>query len=63
MKTVKIKASADVVKSMREIRDNISNEIINMTYAEERAFLDGLLQQKEPFNIQDAAAKTKSILS
>jgi hypothetical protein len=30
---------------MREIRDKISLEIMNMTYAEERAYLDNLLLQ------------------
>jgi len=30
---------------MREIRDKISLEIIDMTYEEERAYLDKLLEQ------------------
>ena len=33
----------DSVKVMREIRDKISLEIINMTYEEERAYLDKLI--------------------
>lgn len=33
----------DAVKTMREIRDKISQEIMNMTYEEERAYLDNLL--------------------
>lgn len=33
----------DAVKMMREIRDKISSEIMNMTYEEERAYLDKLL--------------------
>jgi hypothetical protein len=33
----------DAVKMMREIRDKISLEIMNMTYEEERAYLDKLL--------------------
>ena len=34
----------DAVKSMREIRDKISLEIMNMNYEEERAYLDKLLE-------------------
>ncbi len=33
----------DAIKVMREIRDKISIEIMNMTYEEERAYLDKLL--------------------
>lgn len=32
---------------MREIRDKLSLEIMNMTYEEERAYLDKLLAQGE----------------
>jgi len=35
----------DAVKVMREIRDKISLEIMNMTYEEERAYLDRLIRQ------------------
>ena len=35
----------DAVKVMREIRDKISLEIMNMTYEEERAYLDRILRQ------------------
>jgi len=34
----------DAIKTMREIRDQISNEIMNMTYEEERSYLDKLLK-------------------
>lgn len=37
----------DVVKDLRKIRDQISNEIKEMTFAEERAYLDKLLADKE----------------
>jgi hypothetical protein len=37
----------DVVKDLRKIRDQISNEIKDMTFAEERAYLDKLLADKE----------------
>lgn len=36
-----------VVKDLRKIRDQISNEIKEMTFAEERAYLDKLLADKE----------------
>lgn len=35
----------DAIKVMREIRDKISLEIMDMTYEEERAYLDKLLKQ------------------
>lgn len=35
----------DAIKTMREIRDKISLEIMDMTYPEERAYLDNLLLQ------------------
>jgi hypothetical protein len=44
MKTVIAKPIANMVQSMRKIRDEISDEIKDMTFAEERAFLDKLLQ-------------------
>ena len=34
----------DAIKTMREIRDKISLEIMNMTFEEERLFLDKLLK-------------------
>lgn len=39
----KIKKSKNVVKMMREIREEMSAEIMDMTYEEERAYLDKLL--------------------
>ncbi len=35
----------DTIKTMREIRDKISLEIMNMTYEEEREYLDKLLAE------------------
>jgi len=35
----------DAVKVMSEIRDKISLEIMNMTYEEEREYLDKLIKQ------------------
>ena len=39
----KTKKKFDAIKIMREIRDEISLEIMNMTYEEERAYLDKLI--------------------
>jgi len=39
----KTKKKFDAIKIMREIRDKISLEIMNMTYEEERAYLDKLI--------------------
>jgi hypothetical protein len=36
----------DAVKTMREIRDQLSREIMNMTFAEEKAYLKKLLKKK-----------------
>ena len=36
----------DAVKTMRDIRDQISKEIMNMTFAEEKAYLKKLLSKK-----------------
>ena len=41
-KTIK---NFDAIKTMREIRDKLSLEIMDMTYQEERAYLDKLLKQ------------------
>lgn len=45
-KTIKNKENYDAVKSMREIRDQLSREIMNMTFAEEKAYLKKLLVKK-----------------
>jgi hypothetical protein len=37
----------DLVKDLRKIRDQISHEIKDMTFEEERAYLDKLLADKE----------------
>ena len=39
----KTKKKFDAIKIMREIRDKISLEIMNMTYEEERAYLYKLI--------------------
>ena len=44
-KTIK-KENFDAVKTMREIRDQLSKEIMNMTFAEEKAYLKKLLSKK-----------------
>lgn len=35
----------DAIKVMREIRDKLSLEIMNMSFEEERAYLDKLLSE------------------
>lgn len=41
--TKEIEIKYDAIKSMRKIRDKISLDIMHMTYAEERVYLDKLL--------------------
>ncbi|CAN5374242.1 hypothetical protein BH20ACI2_BH20ACI2_13840 [soil metagenome] len=45
MKT-KAKKTFDAVKMMREIRDQLSREIMNMSHGEEKAYLKKLLAKK-----------------
>jgi hypothetical protein len=42
-----IEKKFDAIKTMREIRDKISLEIMDMTYEQERAYLDKLLAKGE----------------
>ena len=54
MKTQTYKPVDNMVKSMRKIRDEISNEIKDMTFEQERAFLDKLLKKKSSNTISKA---------
>ena len=47
MTTQTYNTQEDVVKDLRKIRDQISCEIKDMTFEEERAYLDKLLAVKE----------------
>ena len=47
MKTQTYETQTDVVKNLREIRDEISIEIKDMTFEQERAYLDKLLADKD----------------
>ena len=49
MTTQTFKTEQDLVKDLRKIRDQISNEIKDMTFEEERAYLDKLLADKEKY--------------
>ena len=49
-KTKKIAKKFDSIKVMREIRDKISLEIMNMTYEEEREYLDKLIAEGQAKN-------------
>ena len=44
-KNIKAKKTFDAIEPMREITDKISLEIINMTYEQERSYLDRLLSK------------------
>jgi hypothetical protein len=44
-KIKKPKKSFDAIKVMRDIRDKLSMEIMNMSYEEERAYLNKLLSE------------------
>lgn len=46
MTTQTYNTQQDVVKDLRKIRDQISNEIKDMTFEQERAYLDRLLSDK-----------------
>lgn len=46
-KIKKTEKKFDAIKVMREIRDKFSLEIMNMTYEEERAYLDKLIAKGE----------------
>jgi hypothetical protein len=60
MKTI-VNPVDSVVQSMRKIRDEISNEIKDMTFAEERAYLDKLLKDgRTKSNLQKPNNTTKS---
>ena len=42
-KNKKTEKKFDAIKTMREIRDKMSTEIMDMTYEQEREYLDKLL--------------------
>jgi hypothetical protein len=44
-KIKKAEKKFDAIKTMREIRDKMSTEIMDMTYEQEREYLDKLLAQ------------------
>ena len=52
MTTQTLNTQNDLVKDLRAIRDQINNEIKDMTFAEERAYLDKLLTEKKK-NVPD----------
>jgi hypothetical protein len=47
MTTQPYNTQQDLVQELRRIRDQISNEIKDMTFEEERAYIDKLLADKE----------------
>ena len=48
-------ASVSMVQTLREIRDGISVEIKDMTFAEERSYLDNLLKREKTSEIKKQA--------
>jgi len=49
MTTKTLNTQQDLVKDLRKIRDQINTEIQNMTFEQERAYLDKLLTDKEKY--------------
>ena len=54
---IKINKEFDSVKVMREIRDQFSKEILNMSFQEEKAYLKKLLEKKRSPNILKKSLK------
>lgn len=50
MKTQTHKTKKNVVRNLRKIRDEISDEIKDMTFEEERAYLDKILSEASEFD-------------
>lgn len=46
IKKTKNEKKFDAIKVMREIREKMSKKIMDMTYEQERAYLDKLLAEK-----------------
>ncbi len=47
MNNIKKEKKFDAIKVMREIRDKMSQKIMNMTYEQERAYLDKLITENK----------------
>lgn len=60
MTTQTISTESDVVKNLRKIRDQISNEIKDMTFEEERGYLKKLLADKESSLIDKSNDESKN---
>ena len=56
---IDINTEQDVVKNLRLIREQISLEIKEMTFEQERAYLDQLLADKTKVSIQQIAPKSE----
>jgi len=57
MTTKTYNTQENLVKDLRKIREQVSNDIKDMTFAEERAYLDKLLADKEnPSHNKNTAA-------
>ena len=63
MTTTTYKTQDNLVKDLRKIRDQISNEIKDMTFEEERVYLDTLLndERKSSHNKSIAASGADTV--
>ena len=57
MKKTEIKTS--IVKKMREIRDNLSFEIMDMTFEQEKDFIKSQLMKLKLERLHDVASKAR----
>ena len=57
---IDINTEKDVVKNLRLIRDQISLEIKEMTFEQERAYLDQLLANKTNTSTQDDISRSEN---
>jgi hypothetical protein len=60
MTTTTYKTQQNVVKDLRKIRDQISSEIKAMTFEEERAYLDKLLNDEREFSNNTSVAENET---
>ena len=56
MTTTTYETQDGLVKNLRKIRDHISNEIKDMTFEQERAYLDNLLKEDEQLSHEKTTA-------
>ena len=60
MTTKTYKTQENLIKDLRKIRDQINNEIKDMTFEEERAYLDKLLNDEGKSSHNDRFGKKQA---